>query len=102
MNAQEALRLLERLRREREVLESSFAEIMDEVEGTPVPDDTMQLYRWLYGIRMRLVEYDQLEREQYAVLVRLLGETIAGLMLATSAEAGPADPLRRDEPVAPA
>ena len=95
MNVQEALRLLECRRREREALEGSFAEILDEIEETPVPHDTLQLYRWLHGISRRLAEYEQLEREQHAVLMRLLGETIASLMTATSHEAASQSGRRR-------
>jgi hypothetical protein len=85
MSVQEALRLLERLRREREALESSYTDIVDDLEETPIPDNPLQLYRWLHEITMRLADYEQVEREQNATLMKLLGETIASLVKATSA-----------------
>ena len=84
MNVQDALRLLERLRREREALEGSYTDIVDDLERTPVPENPLELYRWLHEITMRLADYEQVEREQTAILMSLLGETIASLVKATS------------------
>ena len=84
MNVQEALRLLERLRREREELEGSYTDIIHDLEGTPIPDNPLELYRWLHGITVRLSDYEQLEREQNARLMHLLGETLASLVKETS------------------
>lgn len=84
MDVQEALRLLERLRREREELEGSYTSIIGDLEGTPVPDNPLELYRWLRGITVRLADYEQLEHEQNAMLMQLLGETIASLVKETS------------------
>jgi hypothetical protein len=98
MDVQEALRLLERLRREREALVGSYVEIIDDLEGTPIPDDPLELYRWLYGITARLADYEQLESEQNAKLMELVGETIAALVKATSA-GEPVGGFRSAEPV---
>jgi uncharacterized protein (UPF0335 family) len=85
MDVREALRLLERLRRERETLEGSYADIIDDLEGTPVPDNQLELFRWLCGITTKLADYEQMEREQNAMLMQLLNQTIGMLVKATSA-----------------
>ena len=54
MDVQEALQLLERLRREREELEGSYTDVIHDLEGTPIPDNPLKLYRWLHGITVRL------------------------------------------------
>jgi len=84
MDVHEALRLLERLRREREALVGAYVEIIEDLEGTPIPDDPVQLYQWLYGIIARLGDYEEMEREQNAMLMDLVGETITTLVKATS------------------
>ena len=84
MDVQQALRLLERLRREREALIGLYVDIIDDLEGTPIPDDQQELYCWLYGITARLADYEQLESDQHAMLMELVDETIATLVNATS------------------
>jgi len=88
MDVQEALRLLERMRREREVLENSYTDIIDDLENTPVPDNPLQLFGWLCGITTKLADYEQMEREQNTMLMQLLGQTIARLVQATSTSTG--------------
>jgi hypothetical protein len=84
MDVQEALRLLERLRRERETLEGSYTDVIEDLEGTPVPENPLELFRWLYGITTKLADYQQMEREQNAMLMQLLRQTIARLLQVTS------------------
>jgi hypothetical protein len=90
MDVQGALRLLERLRRERKALVDLHMEIVEDLAGTPIPDDSLQLYRWLDGIAARLAGYEQLESEQSATLLELVSEMIATIVRASS----------NDEPVA--
>ena len=79
MDVQEGLRLLERVRREREALVGSYADIIDDLEGSPVPTSRLELHEWLYEITTKLADYEQMESEQNAMLMGLLGETIATL-----------------------
>jgi hypothetical protein len=84
LGTQEALRLLERLRQQREALESSYSEIIDDLDGTPIPAKRLELHEWLYGISTRLADYEEMDRDQNTMLMQLLGETIASLVKATS------------------
>jgi hypothetical protein len=84
VDTQEALRLLERLRQQRQALESSYTEIIDDLDGTPIPVKRLELHEWLYRISTRLADYEEMERDQNAMLMQLFGETIARLVEATS------------------
>ena len=54
--------------------------------GDPDSDSPLGQYRWLYGITVRLSDYEQLEREQNAGLMHLIGETLASLVKETSTQ----------------
>jgi hypothetical protein len=73
VSSNDDLARLDRLRREREALEASYADFKSELaaERTP-PSDPDERIEALSALIRRLVTYVEMEREQSAVLFELL------------------------------
>ena len=74
MDTQQAIRNLERVKREREALNDSYRELEAELETFEAPDDPEEGYRQLVALMRRFGNYVQMEQDQNQMLIGLLAD----------------------------
>ena len=85
MDIQEAIRNLQRVKRERQALNDSYRDLQAELETFEAPDDLEDRYRQLLALTRQVGNYIQIEQDQNQMLIDLLTDAYQRL-LASSAK----------------